>query len=489
MGVKSLFRSGTYQLSPEESSQFRREIKAGDIKRLIFFSKVCMFSFLVLLILDYYIFNQQLKGFYVPVDASFLSVSIVVFLFFYFTRKTYSNALERIKSWLLFLFPCMLIVWGAIIASVEQELTLNIITFYFVLFIVGMMLDNSLVKLFLYFILTMATYYVVSQRLGTPIRTETFVLFSLGYVIMIPFSIYFTYLRHQSLVAQIKSKTINNELEYEVQKRTRELRMLNEDLELEIANRKMSEIKLRDALSMAEQNDKLKSEFLANISHEIRTPLNAILGFTQMMTEDAIPPPQKKIFQRLVENNTMYLLSTIDDIFDISMIRSNQLNAICQLFHVNQFIDDIAYDAPGYLSKHEREGEVQFKVNKQVSNSLRLNSDSYLLKKAMSRLMDNAFKFTLKGEIELGVVLDGNALEFYVRDTGIGIPESDQTKILNPFVQGDGSFARGFGGAGLGLAIVDGVCSTLQCKLLFSSKAEKGSTFVVRFDHFFLVDY
>ena len=218
------------------------------------------------------------------------------------------------------------------------------------------------------------------------------------------------------------------------------------------------------------------------MSHEIRTPLNSIIGFTEMITEDGVTDADKKIFQNLVDTNTMYLLSVIDDIFDVSFIKTNQLNLMLKRVMLSSFIEIVLNEIPVFKLKYDKE-DFAFEVS-YPQEPIWIETDDFYLKKAILRLLDNAFKFTRKGQIDFHTVLDETHLRFVIKDTGIGIKDEDRERIFDPFIQGDGSFSRGYGGSGLGLTIARGIVTELGGTLHFDSKENEGSTFYIEFERY-----
>jgi signal transduction histidine kinase len=321
---------------------------------------------------------------------------------------------------------------------------------------------------------------VIKLLIEQPIFTENTAAMLIVCILILPFYYSFRATRVNSQAAIVMLNDKKKNLEEEVSIRTRELSFVNSNLKDEIGQRKIIESKLRETLKLAESNSQLKSEFLANISHEIRTPLNAIVGFTEMLTEDGVSPEKKKEFQFLVEVNTSLLLSIIDDIFDASLIRTDQINPIIKPITVNSFLSSLSYDLNSIALKYEKQ---HLELVKCLCDNEKLifYSDEYFLKKAFLRLIDNAYKFTEQGKIEIGVLEGIDRIDLFVSDTGKGISEKDSIKIFEPFVQGDGSFTRNYGGAGLGLTIVKGITQALGATLSFKSKPGVGSTFTISF--------
>jgi len=467
------------KLSKLEEQTLIEEIKIADEKRLEFFSLVSTIISLVLIILDYIYFNESNQKYYLVSDTVFFLYSFIVLILSLSFWKKFSFV-GKIRHLFLAVYAMFILVWATIIAVADKESSLNILAFYVALFVMSFFLYSSFLKILYSFIGVLIIYSVVEWIKGEAFFSDTLFMIIAGYTVTTPFALQFKKTRYNTQAAQIKLRGINQNLEAEVNSRIKEQLKLNQDLELEIAQRKLVEIRLREALKKAEENDRLKSEFLANISHEIRTPLNAIIGFTQMIVDDNIAMEKKRIFQGLVEINTFYLLSVIDDVFDASLIQSEQLKTIIKPFGLNEFLRSLEVDAENCKSKYERIG-LEVRWHFADKENLKISSDEFLLRKAMSRLIDNAFKFTHQGIVEIGVNVMQHSIEFFVTDTGIGIREEEKEKIFLPFVQGDGSFTRGYGGSGLGLAIAKGIAGSLRCELKLITEVGKGSCFSLLF--------
>lgn len=474
------FTSIPIKLNKAEELVLSREIKAADEKRLVFFSLVSIIISIGLLILDFFYFNEAHQFYYFVSDSIFFGFSLFVFISSLFDNNKI-RILKTVRGLVLLVYPYFILSWATIIAVAEQHSPLNILAFYVALFVLTFFLYTTFQRIILSFFWVLIIYSLIMFFEHEPFFNETLFMIVAGYIATTPFGIHFKNTRYNSHAAHIKIRGVNQNLEEEVNSRIKEQIKLNQDLELEIAQRKMVEIQLRETLKRAEENDRLKSEFLANISHEIRTPLNAIVGFSQMIIDENIPNEKRKSFKDLIEINTFYLLSVIDDVFDASLIQSEQLKTIEKLFMVNEFIRNLHPDAESCNNKYERR-ELTLKWHFADSDHFSLISDEFLLRKAMVRLIDNAFKFSHHGVIEIGVNIMEKTVEFFVTDTGIGIPDDEKEKIFLPFVQGDGSFTRGYGGSGLGLAIVKGISDALHCRLMVISEVNKGSCFSMVFD-------
>ena len=244
----------------------------------------------------------------------------------------------------------------------------------------------------------------------------------------------------------------------------------------DITIRKMAELKLEEAKNMAEEADRLKTAFLANISHEIRTPMNAIIGFSRMLASPEFDDEEKSKFIEIVITNGKLLLALINDMISLSKIESNTLVVKKSACRVNDMLislyKDFSYDL-------EDKKDIRLKVSCDNPNSkFTIITDSFLLHAILQKLVDNGIKFTEQGEVEFGYrILDSSQIDFFVKDTGIGISEKDQNRIFERFHQLDNRTIRAYQGTGLGLSIAQHYVRLLGGELLVNSKLGAGSTF------------
>ena len=245
----------------------------------------------------------------------------------------------------------------------------------------------------------------------------------------------------------------------------------------DISERKRQEQKLHEAMKKAEESDMLKSAFLANMSHEIRTPLNAILGFSQLIKEKMIEPDKLEKYIDIIITRSKNLLQIINDIIDISKIEANQLNIEIHEFSLNKLLYELfsQYEAE-LITQNKESVKLNFKADLDKAASY-IKSDELRLKQIFTNLISNAIKFTENGRIEFGYKVKGNQLEFFVNDTGVGIPEVAMHQIFERFRQADNSSTREFGGTGLGLAISKQLVEMLGGKIWVESEINKGATF------------
>jgi len=248
----------------------------------------------------------------------------------------------------------------------------------------------------------------------------------------------------------------------------------------DITNRKRDEKELHLAKEKAEESDRLKSAFLANMSHEIRTPMNGILGFTELLKMPGLTGEQQDEYIQIIKKSGDRMLNIINDIVDISKIEAGQMELAMSETNINEQIEYVYT-----FFKPEVEGKkMTLTYNTGLdSKDAFIYTDREKLYAILTNLVKNAIKYSDHGSIEFGYVVKNKEdkpipiLEFYVKDTGIGIPINRQHAIFDRFVQADISDTRAFEGAGLGLSITRAYIEMLSGKIWVQSTEGKGSTF------------
>ena len=251
-----------------------------------------------------------------------------------------------------------------------------------------------------------------------------------------------------------------------------------------ITQRKINELELLEAKKHAEESDRLKSAFLANMSHEIRTPLNGLIGFSELLAMPELKPAQRKKYIEFIKLSGKQLIGLINDLLDISRIEVNQLKVSKSMFSINDMLEKIHLlyaENPKVKNKN-----IQLKLYKELKNGDDiLYSDKVRINQVLINFLNNAFKFTKTGKIEFGYQLNeaSNSCVFFVKDTGIGIPQEKHIHIFERFKQAHDNKEMINEGVGLGLAISKGIINSLNGTIWFESNINKGSSFYFSLPH------
>ncbi|MFA5848882.1 MAG: histidine kinase N-terminal 7TM domain-containing protein [Bacteroidales bacterium] len=238
--------------------------------------------------------------------------------------------------------------------------------------------------------------------------------------------------------------------------------------------RKLNQEELIVAKERAEESDRLKSAFLSNLSHEIRTPLNAITGFLDLFQTTEISAEEQILYSDLLKKSSERILSTLNDIIEISKIEAGHTRLSEGSISLNETIDILCAT---FKTEAEGKGLRISAIKGLVDRAAFVNIDKVKLEAILINLIKNAIKFTQVGFVEFGYMLDHDRLIFFVRDSGIGIPLDRQEVIFDAFMQVDQNITRSYEGTGIGLAIVKEYVEMLGGSIGVESEPGKGSYF------------
>ncbi|EBI7352298.1 two-component sensor histidine kinase BarA [Salmonella enterica] len=262
----------------------------------------------------------------------------------------------------------------------------------------------------------------------------------------------------------------HEEMQHNIDQATSDLR---ETLELmEIQN-----VELDLAKKRAQEAARIKSEFLANMSHELRTPLNGVIGFTRLTLKTELNPTQRDHLNT-IERSANNLLAIINDVLDFSKLEAGKLILESIPFPLRNTLDEVVTLLAH--SSHDKGLELTLNIKNDVPDNV--IGDPLRLQQVITNLVGNAIKFTESGNID--ILVEKRALsntkvqiEVQIRDTGIGIPERDQSRLFQAFRQADASISRRHGGTGLGLVITQKLVNEMGGDISFHSQPNRGSTF------------
>jgi len=248
----------------------------------------------------------------------------------------------------------------------------------------------------------------------------------------------------------------------------------NKAIELQNEEYKQINKALQKAKEHAEESDRLKTAFLANMSHEIRTPMNGILGFADLLKKPKLTDQERFEYISIIEESGKRMLKMINDIISIAKIETGIVDVKLTDTNINEQIDYIQT----FFTPIAEKKKILLITHKSLPESESIvNTDNEKIYAVLINLVNNALKFTEKGEVEFGYSDKGKNLEFFVRDTGKGIKAENQELIFERFRQDNESVLRKYEGTGLGLAISKAYIEMLGGKIWVESEPGKGATF------------
>jgi len=402
------------------------------------------------------------------VAADYLGFYLAILFFLYFMKSLFKQEVTKIPT--------------IIITSVAVMFSLS------VLFLPPLYFSHGIVYFQIFVILAgIYTFYVLykaikNKREGTRyfiygfailficmvhdiLKVNEFVysasIVSLGLTIFILFQAYFLSIRIRT------SFETNKKLSIELRKQNKEYAFLNKLYKEQNKN-------LIIAKEKAEESDLLKSAFLANMSHEIRTPMNGILGFTRLLKKPNLSGERKEEFIDVIQKSGLRMLSTVNDIIDISKIDSGQMEISLDNFCLYDEIESLY----SFFRQEADEKGINLLLNYDIEDKgIIIQTDSSKFNSIFTNLIKNAIKFTHKGQIEISCSVSNDYFRCTVSDTGIGIPADRRLAIFNRFEQADYKNSRAFEGSGLGLAISKAYVEMLGGQISVESEEGEGSEF------------
>lgn len=262
----------------------------------------------------------------------------------------------------------------------------------------------------------------------------------------------------------------HEEMQHNIDQATSDLRETLEQMEIQ-------NVELDLAKKRAQEAARIKSEFLANMSHELRTPLNGVISFTRLTLKTELNPTQRDHLNT-IERSANNLLAIINDVLDFSKLEAGKLILESIPFPLRNTLDEVVTLLAH--SSHDKGLELTLNIKNDVPDNV--IGDPLRLQQVITNLVGNAIKFTESGNID--ILVEKRALsntkvqiEVQIRDTGIGIPERDQSRLFQAFRQADASISRRHGGTGLGLVITQKLVNEMGGDISFHSQPNRGSTF------------
>ncbi len=282
----------------------------------------------------------------------------------------------------------------------------------------------------------------------------------------------------QKLIKQNKEYQSLNE-EYltqnnEYQRLNEEYVAQNDELTRSLETLKQVNAELEEAIEKAEESDRLKTAFLNNMSHEIRTPMNAIMGFANLLQEEDFSSLKQQKHIDIINNNAEQLIKIVDDIIDISRLEAEKTKLERINFTIGELFDDL-YQTFNE-SNFKQDVNFEYALSPELKD-LSILADRQKIRQVLSGFIENAFKYTKSGSVVFGCNKQDDDLRFYVKDSGMGIPEKELPNVFDRFFRGEKIQELAIGGTGLGLSIAKNLVKLMNGEIGVESEIGKGSLF------------
>ena len=422
-------------------------------------------------LLDHYLIPELFKDFFII--RFYIVIPFAIFVFLFSFSQTFKQIYQILIGVTIYLAGAGIVVMISL-AQKHQPSNLVNITYYAGLILVLIFGYNF-----------MKTKIIPATIAGFSI-TITYIIIS-GYVQIIPDEVYINnnfFLISANLMCLFSAYLFEFEtrksffFQEQLKSEQEKIVELNQNLEIRVKERTKE---LNAQKIKAEESDQLKSLFLENLSHEIRTPLNGIIGFTDLLKTGNIAGDKTKRYYDIILDRSEYLLSVIDNLIDLSVIQTSQVELNMNKFNYSELLQDI-YKESGSVYKSFLD-ETKIKLSIEIKDNIKdevIVSDKTKVEKILKNLIKNALNFTEKGFVKMGCERKNHHIVFYVKDSGLGIPEKDQNLIFRKFIRLDDPERKKLGGIGIGLAICKAYSESLGGKLEFNSKSGKGTEFYLR---------
>lgn len=250
------------------------------------------------------------------------------------------------------------------------------------------------------------------------------------------------------------------------------------DLENEVRMHKKTAMELRHIAETANRSGTAKSDFVANMSHELRTPLNAVIGYSQMLMDDALIEGDQETADDLdkIQGAGQHLLRLVNDVLDFSKIEAGAMEVSPEIVDLSEKIGGLVEEKRPSIEKGRN--RLVLDIDPNVGHG---QIDWPLAKKVLSHVIDNAAKFTEAGKIRIAAIRTGPNLSIEVYDNGAGIPEDDLPNLFSAFQATGQETSSKYGGTGIGLALSNRICELLGGQISVQSVLTRGSVFTISF--------